>query len=116
MPLREDRLEWYVDDLKAACESIEREGAEVIFGDSEKGRGLLVTRELERLGNVREQVAQRRSDCVRLVGMPADGFAEKPDAVADVSRLVVVDLRVALDEAGKEFVPVEGIGDELERR
>ena len=49
-------------------------------------------------------------------GCVADGLAEEPDAVADVAGLVVVDLRVALDEAGQQLVVVEVVGDEFEGR
>ena len=81
-----------------AREPVEREAAEVVLGDAEHV-GVAAAGRLERLGDGRQQLAQRGADDVGLLGVLADRLAQEPDAVADVARLVVVDQRVALDEA-----------------
>ena len=40
----------------------------------------------------------------RLLGLPADGLAQEPDAVPDVAGLVVVDQGVALDEPREQVL------------
>ena len=44
------------------------------------------------------------------------GFAQVPDAVADVALLVVVDVAVAIDEPGQQLVVRQVARDELKRR
>ena len=71
-------------------------------------------RTTERLGDRGEQVAQRLADRLGGLGRCADGFAKEPDAIADVARLVVVDVRVAVDEARQQPLALEVVGGEAE--
>jgi hypothetical protein len=48
--------------------------------------------------------------------MATHAFSEEPDAIADVASLVVMDLRIALDEAGKKRFALQVLGGESKRR
>src|SRR5437764_810665 len=110
------RLERDADDREPARQPAQRELADVVVTHAEQVLGRAVAGRLERLGDGGQQVAQRRADRVGLFGMRAYRLAQEPDAVADVARLVVVDLRVALDEARQQIVSLQVVGDEAERR
>src|SRR5436190_11279563 len=97
-----DGLQRHADDLQPARETVERKAAQVVLGDAQDVRGIAVAGRLERFRHVGEQVAQRRCDGVGLLGVSLNRLAQEPDAVADVARLVVVDLRLALDEARQQ--------------
>jgi hypothetical protein len=89
---------------------------QLVLVDAKQLRGISLRRQLERVGGVGQQFAERLPDRVGLLRARTDGLAQEPDAVADVAGLVVVDLRVALDEAGQQLVVVEVVGDEFEGR
>src|SRR3954452_10880429 len=111
-----DGLERDADDLQPPREAVERELAQLVLADTEHRRGVTVSRECQRLRDMREQLAQHPAHVVGLLGLLADRLAQEPDAVADVTGLVVMDLRIALDETGQQTVLVEVVGDELEAR
>src|SRR5215208_6470730 len=111
-----DRLQWHADDLQPARQAVEREAAQVVLGDAQHVRGAAVAGRLQRLRHVREQIAQDTADGVPLPGIGLDALAQEPDPVADVARLVVVDLRIALDEARQQPLAREIVGGEPERR
>ena len=104
----EDGLERDADDRQPAGQPVERERAQVVLGDAEHGGRVAVARQLQRVGDVGSRSRSVCADDVGLLGVLADGLAQEPDAVADVAGLVVVDLRVALDEPGQQPVVVRG--------
>ena len=69
----------------------------------------------QRLGHGRQQLAQGRAHRSARAGLCGDGLAQEPDAVADVALLVVVDLRVAVDESRQQALAFQVAGDEVER-
>ena len=76
--------------------------------------GALAVRRRQRLGDGRQQRAQCRPDVLGERGALAYRLPQEPGAVGDVALLVVVDLRVALDEAGQQLLSLEVAGDEIE--
>src|SRR4051794_34444937 len=93
-----DRLERDADDLQPSREAVERKAAQVVLRDAEDvgGVAVAVAGRLERFRDVREKVAQCLPDRVRLLRVGLHRLAQEPDAVADVARLVVMDLRIAV--------------------
>src|SRR3954468_18115645 len=111
-----DRLERDADDLQPPREAVERKPAQVVLRDAEDVGGVAVAGRLERFRDVREEVAQCLLDRVRLLRVGLHRLAQEPHAVADVARLVVMDLRIAVDETWQQALASEVVGGELERR
>src|SRR3954452_3441345 len=78
----------HADDLEAAVQPAERELAQVVLGGAEHGCGVALPGQLQRVGDVREELAERRPHGVGLLRAVTDRFAEEPDAVRDVPCLV----------------------------
>src|SRR3954453_5455197 len=67
-----DALERHADDREPSRQAVEREVADVVFGDSEQVLRCAVSGRLERLGDGGQQLAQRRPHRVRLLRMRLD--------------------------------------------
>src|SRR5438270_4781084 len=107
--------ERHPDDLEPAIQPVESERAQVVRRCAENGLACALGR-FKRIGDGGQELVHRALDRVAHRRLPLDGFAEKPRAVADVALLVVVDLRVSVDEAGEQPFVFEKAGGELERR
>jgi hypothetical protein len=81
------------DDVEAAGEPIEGNGADVVGGGAERGPvGVFGVRRREGGGDEREEAAEDLADYIAGSWIVVDGLTQKLDAVGDVARLVVVDL------------------------
>src|SRR4029079_2621600 len=113
--LAEDGLERHADQLEPPGEAAGRELADLLLGDAEQlARPVAVAGRLQGLGDGREQPSQRVAHRLAELGALAHRLAQEPHAVADVPRLVVMHLVVALDEARQQALPAQVVGDELE--
>jgi hypothetical protein len=115
--LAEDGLERDADQFRPPSQPAEGELAYLLLSDAELlGRAVSFARRLEGLGDGRQLLVQRFAYGVGELGALAHGLAQEPDPVADVPGLIVVDLRVALDEPRQQPLVVQIVGYELERR
>src|SRR3954452_671375 len=70
-----DALQRDSDDLQASGEAAERGLPQVVLRHAEHRRCVAVAGQLQRLGDVRQQVTERLTDGVGLVGVVANGLA-----------------------------------------
>src|SRR3954454_2541491 len=62
-----DRVDRHADDRQPSRRSVERVLAQVVLRDAQYAGRVAVSRQLERVGDVREEVAQRRANDVGLL-------------------------------------------------
>ena len=103
-----ERVERDADDLQPAREAAQREG-EISSPLAPSASQSVPSRSggVSDSATAGSSVAQRLAHGVAQRRVAADGLAQEPRAVADVALLVVVDLRVALDETGQQPLPLE---------
>ena len=111
----EDRLDRHADDLQAAGQARQREGAQLLGACAERA-GVRAVGGLQGVGDGGQQVDERRAHDVREPRVDRDGLLEKPRAVGDVAVLVVVDARVSLAKAREQTLALEHARRELEGR
>jgi hypothetical protein len=69
-----------------------------------------MSRRRQRRRDGRQQISQRLADDVSHLGPDAHRLAQEPHAVADVPGLVVVDLRVTLNESRQQALTRQVVG------
>ena len=115
---RSEGVERYADDVQPPGEAAEREVADRLARGADRGEVAVEpvsggASDSATEGSRSRSVWRTTSACV---GLLADRLAQEPDAIADVAGLVVMDLRVAVDEPRQQPLADQVVGRELEGR